>query len=169
MERVHQTLHLKLRDLCETGARKIVKVRSGGWPQGNRHERADEFWDCGSTQTAFPVLKGESGCKVPPLAKKLFSWYLLGKGNPFTPMHSHCVYQPHSKVGPIPRNSWPTKNMNSTGFSFWGGVTFVLSAFCLGIFLSFLFWFLIWGFFVFVFVLVFAFAKKRERGTESGE
>lgn len=90
-----------------------------------------------------------------------------GERNPFAPMHSHCVYQPHSKVGPIPRSSWPTKNMNSTGFSFfWGGSLlfcqlFVWAYFCL---FCFDFWF---GDFLVLFLFLCLLLQKRGRGAQN--
>lgn len=62
---------------------------------------------------------------------------MLGKENQFLPMECLCVYQPHSRAGPMPRSNWPTESRLQT-------LCFCMCAyFLLGFFfclLRFLFW-----------------------------
>lgn len=94
------------------------------WQHTPRPEQGQAKWG--------PTIESEVTTWVPSLIKKLFAIaYCWQRWSLFSPMECHYIYQPHCRAGPIPRKSWPTPNKLH------------------GIFVGFLFHFILVVFFLF--------------------
>lgn len=77
-------------------------------------------------KTKIPALRRRSGQEAPFLTKKLSAIYACWeRGNQFSLVEGHCVYQPHSIAGSMLRKSWSTQNRLHA---------FLVCAFCFVIF-----------------------------------
>lgn len=102
--------------------RKILKGLCGRWLRGQRtihiqHKRCLyelRLWQyrkhLHNQDTQNPVWRREAEHKVPSVAKMLFTIYICTeRGNQFSFLLWHCLYQPHSRTSPTPRSNWPAQ------------------------------------------------------------
>lgn len=106
----------RLGDLCRRAGRKGCKSQSF-WvtprkqclPDTTEGIHIKTYRDCGGTHMActgkpdgVPALRGESGHRVPPRTKAVSTAYTCWeRGSQFSPMETHCLYQPHSGQTPV--------------------------------------------------------------------
>lgn len=159
--------------LCGRGDRKVVRVGSDEWLHGNSVFQTQqncciyeltEMWQLAQGLHRFKAdgvlaLRWGSGHWLPTLTRSC-DWHTHWQRENLSPaLKSHCVYQPHSRTGPILRSGQHKKEWNVFCFILpWFRLTGLLPV-CFDFHFVYL-WFL-----SVCFLFCFCFLYLKERGT----